>query len=109
MAPQPAEPHQSRTRRLAANLARNDRFLTPRMLASLGVYLLVAASYLQARITDDGVIYYNFMRRLVGEDVPAYAYQFGVVFWNLPFFMCSRGSSASQTTTTGSTTFSSVQ
>ena len=60
------------------------------MLASIGTYLLVAASYLQARITDDGVIYYDFMRRLVGEDVPAYAYQFGVVFWNLPFYVLSR-------------------
>lgn len=60
------------------------------MLASIGVYLLIAASYLQARITDDGVIYYNFMRRLVGEDPPAFAYQFGVVFWNLPFYGLSR-------------------
>ena len=60
------------------------------MLASIGAYLLVAASYLQARITDDGVIYYDFMRRLVGEDVHAYAYQFGVVFWNLPFYVLSR-------------------
>lgn len=60
------------------------------MLASIGVYLLIAASYLQARITDDGVIYYNFMRRLVGEDTPAFAYQFGVVFWNLPFYGLSR-------------------
>ena len=81
---------QNRLTRLAAFLGRNDRFLTPRMLASIGVYLFVAASYLQARVTDDGVIYYDFMRRLVGEDVPAYAYQFGVVFWNLPFYVASR-------------------
>ena len=60
------------------------------MLASIAAYLLVAASYLQARLTDDGVIYYDFMRRLVGEDVEAYAYQFGVVFWNLPFYILSR-------------------
>ena len=60
------------------------------MLASIAAYLLVLRSYLQARITDDGVIYYDFMRRLVGEDVQAYAYQFGVVFWNLPFYVLSR-------------------
>ncbi len=30
------------------------------------------------------------MRRLVGEDVEAYAYQFGAVFWNLPFYVLSR-------------------
>ena len=45
----------------------------------------------QARVTDDGVIYYDFMRRLTGEDVQAYAYQFGVVFWNLPFFVVFQG------------------
>jgi len=56
------------------------------MAASIGIYLLVAASYAQPRISDDGVIYYDFMRRLFGEDVKAYAYQFGVVFWNLPFY-----------------------
>jgi hypothetical protein len=76
--------------RLTAFLGRNDRFLTPRMLASIGAYLVIAASYIQPRITDDGVIYYNFMRRLVGEDVQAFAYQFGVVFWNLPFYGLSR-------------------
>jgi hypothetical protein len=68
-----------------------DRFLSPWMLASIGAYFLVAASYIQARVTDDGVIYYDFMRRLVGEDVTAYAYQFGVVFWNLPFYVVFRG------------------
>jgi hypothetical protein len=67
-----------------------DAFLSPWMLASIGAYLIVAASYVQARISDDGVIYYDFMRRLVGEEVTAYAYQFGVVFWNLPFYLLSR-------------------
>ena len=79
-----------RLSRLTAFLGRNDRFLTPRMLASIGAYLVIAASYIQPRITDDGVIYYDFMRRLVGEDVHAFAYQFGVVFWNLPFYVLSR-------------------
>ena len=60
------------------------------MAASVVAYLLIAASYLQARLTDDGPIYYDFMRRLVGEDPEAYAYQFGVVFWNLPFYALSR-------------------
>jgi hypothetical protein len=67
-----------------------DAFLSPWMGASIGAYLLVAASYIQARVTDDGVIYYDFMRRVVGEDVSAYAYQFGVVFWNLPFYLLFR-------------------
>jgi len=69
-----------------------DRFLSPWMLASIGAYLLVAASYIQARVSDDGVIYYDFMRHLVGDrEVTAHAYQFGVVFWNLPFFLVFRG------------------
>ena len=58
------------------------------MLSSILVYLLVAASYLQARIDHGGN--QRLMRRLVGEDVDAYADQFGVVFWNLPFYVLSR-------------------
>ena len=85
-----AQLDKSRARRWASYLARNDRFVTPRMAASILAYLLIAASYLQARLTDDGPIYYDFMRRLVGEDPEAYAYQFGVVFWNLPFYVLSR-------------------
>ncbi len=84
------QPAPSRVRRIAAFLTRNDRFLDPRGLACVLAYLLLAASYLQARLTDDGPLYYDFMRRLVGEDTPAYAYQFGVVFWNLPFYVLSR-------------------
>jgi hypothetical protein len=76
--------------RVLALLARNDRFVTFRMLSSIAVFLLVAASYAQARVSDDGVVYYDFMRRLAGEDVRAHAYQFGVVFWNLPFYLVSR-------------------
>lgn len=60
------------------------------MVASLGVWVLVALSYLQSRISDDGVIYYDFMRHVVGENVPGYAYQFGVVIWDLPFYAVSR-------------------
>ena len=69
-----------------------EGFLSPWMIASLGAYLFVAASYIQARVSDDGVIYYDFMRHLVGDrEVTAHAYQFGVVFWNLPFFLVFRG------------------
>ena len=69
-APEMSSSTGGRLERLTAFLGRNDRFFTPRMLASIGVYLVVAASYIQPRISDDGVIYYDFMRRLVGEDVP---------------------------------------
>lgn len=83
-------PRHGRLLRAVAVLGREDRFLSFRMLMSIAAYLLIAASYIQARISDDGVIYYDFMRRLAGEDVKAHAYQFGVVFWNLPFYLVSR-------------------
>jgi hypothetical protein len=60
------------------------------MVVSIVVYLLVAASYLQVKLNDDGVIYYNFMRRVLGDDVNGYAYQFGVSIWDTPFYLGSR-------------------
>jgi len=60
------------------------------MLAAIGAYLLLALSYVQVTVNNDGLVYYDFMRRLVGEDVPGYAYQFGSSFWNLPFYLAGR-------------------
>ena len=74
------------------------------MLASIGVYLVVAASYIQPRISDDGVIYYDFMRRLVGEDVPALRLPVRSRLLEPPLLRRSPGSSGSPTTTTASST-----
>jgi hypothetical protein len=60
------------------------------MLASIAVYLFLALSYVQVTVNNDGLVYYDFMRRLVGENVPGYAYQFGSSFWNLPFYLVGR-------------------
>jgi hypothetical protein len=60
------------------------------MVASIAVYLFLALSYVQVTVNNDGLVYYDFMRRLVGEDVAGYAYQFGSSFWNLPFYLGGR-------------------
>jgi hypothetical protein len=71
-------------------LTRNDRFLTPRMLASIAIYLFLSLSYVQVTVNNDGLVYYDFMRRLLGEHVQGYAYQFGSSFWDLPFYLAGR-------------------
>ncbi len=60
------------------------------MLASIAVYLFLALSYVQVTVNNDGLVYYDFMRRLIGENAPGYAYQFGSSFWNLPFYLVGR-------------------
>lgn len=60
------------------------------MVASFGVYLFMSLSFTDVRVNNDGEIYYEFMQRLVGEDVAGYAYQFGTVVWNLPFYLGAR-------------------
>ena len=44
------------------------------------------------RVANDGLVYFNFLRRFLGEDVApeGYAYQFGVAFFNLPFYVVGR-------------------
>jgi hypothetical protein len=70
---------------------RRQRFLTPAMVVALAAYLLVALTYVQVHIKADGVTYYRFLRRMLGEDEPhAYAYQFGVALWNAPFYLAGR-------------------
>jgi hypothetical protein len=68
-----------------------QRFLTPGMAVALAAYLLVALTYVQVHIKADGVTYYRFLRRMLGEEEPhAYAYQFGVALWNAPFYLAGR-------------------
>lgn len=75
---------------IARTALADGRFLSPRMLACLGAYLFIALSFTEARVTNDGEVYYRFMQRLVGENVAGYAYQFGIVIWNLPFYLAGR-------------------
>jgi hypothetical protein len=73
------------------SVAVRRRFLTPWMAVALAAYLLVALTYVQVHIKADGLTYYRFLRRMLGDDEPgAYAYQDGVALWNAPFYVAGR-------------------
>ena len=71
-----AEPRRRRRDQAAAR----ERFLT-RGCASRSAARALRADLRQARIHDDGVLYFYFVRGLFGADVVAQAYQFGSAFW----------------------------
>ena len=82
-----AEPAQ----RVVATGRPRERFLTPWMWVALGgVRACSRSPSTTSRIHDDGVLYYNFVRRLFGTDVVAQAYQFGSAFWTAPFYLVSQ-------------------
>jgi hypothetical protein len=67
------------------------RFLTRRMAAALGLYLLFALTFASFSVNNDGLVYYNFLRRFLGEEVPtAYASQFAGSFFNIPFYLAAK-------------------
>ena len=67
-----------------------ERFLSLPRTAALLVFALFALTVDPAKVEDDGVIYFYFMRRLFGADLHAAAYQFGSVFWDAPFYLASQ-------------------
>lgn len=68
------------------------RFLSRRMLGGLAFYLLFVVTFASFRVNNDGLVYYNFLRRLLGEDVPnAYSREFGAALFNVPFYAVARG------------------
>ena len=65
-----------------------SRFLTRRMVTALGLYLLFALTFASFAVNNDGLVYYNFLRRFLGESVQnAYASQFAGSFFNMPFYL----------------------
>lgn len=68
------------------------RFWSRGMGLALALYGLFALTFASFRVANDGLVYYDFLRRFLGEDVaPAgYAYQFGVAFFNAPFYVAAR-------------------
>ncbi len=68
------------------------RFLAAPTAIALGLYVLFAATFASFRVANDGLVYYDFLRRFFGADIaPAgYAYQFGVAFFNAPFYLAAR-------------------
>jgi len=59
---------------------------------ALGLYALFAVTFASFRVANDGLVYYRFLQRFLGEDVApeGYAYQFGVAFFNAPFYVAAR-------------------
>ncbi len=67
------------------------RFLSRRMIGGLAFYLLFVVTFASFRVNNDGLVYYNFLRRLLGEDVPnAYSREFGAALFNVPFYAVAR-------------------
>jgi hypothetical protein len=67
-----------------------ERFLTWRMWALLVAVVLFTVSFARVTVHDDGIVYFNFVRKLFGADVAAQAYQFGSAFWTAPFYLVSQ-------------------
>ena len=73
---------------LAVESGSERRFLTRRMAIALGLYLLFALTFASFAVNNDGRVYYNFLRRFLGEDVATvYASQFAAAFFNMPFYL----------------------
>jgi hypothetical protein len=61
------------------------------MLIGLGFYLIFAVTFASFRVNNDGLVYFDFIRRFLGEDVRnGYTYQFATSFLNLPFYLGAR-------------------
>jgi len=67
-----------------------ERFLSPARTAGLAFFVLFGLTFARPRIFSDGILYHNFVRRLVGDDGVTQAYQFGSAFWAAPFYLASK-------------------
>jgi dolichyl-phosphate-mannose-protein mannosyltransferase len=67
-----------------------ERFLTLPRAAAVGVFVLFALSFDDGHVSDDGTVYFNFLRRFFGAHNAAVAYQFGSSVWNSPFYLASQ-------------------
>jgi hypothetical protein len=62
------------------------------MLGGLAFYLLFVVTFASFRVNNDGLVYYNFLRRFLGEDVPAaHSREFGAALFNIPFYVVAKG------------------
>jgi hypothetical protein len=68
-------------------------FVSLRNGVALLLYLAFTVTFASFRVSNDGLVYYDFLRRFFGEHVGGgggYAYQFGVAFFNAPFWLAAR-------------------
>jgi hypothetical protein len=70
----------------------SERFFTAPRAAAVGVFTLFALTFDVAKVQDDGLVYFDFLRKAFGASTqsPAVAYQFGSAFWNIPFYLVSQ-------------------
>jgi hypothetical protein len=66
-----------------------ERFFTWPRTAAVAVFLLFAFTFEDGRVHDDGVVYFDFLRRVFGAQNDGVAYQFGSALWNAPFYLVS--------------------
>jgi hypothetical protein len=69
-------------------------FLSLRNGVAFALYLAFVLTFASFRVSNDGLVYYDFLRRFFGERLPSgsgYAYQFGVAYFNAPFYLVARG------------------
>ena len=78
----------------AARPGAPDRFLGRGMIVAIVAYFLIVLTYVQPRVSNDGLSFLGFLRRLFGADPDGYAYQFGVGFWNAPLYLAARAAGA---------------
>ena len=68
----------------------DGRFLGKGMIAAIVLFFVVVLTYVQPRVSNDGLSYLSFMHRFFGGGTQGYAYQFGVAYWNAPFYLAAR-------------------
>jgi hypothetical protein len=73
-----------------AHAVTRERFLTWPRAAGVTVFVLFALTFNDARVHDDGGIYFEFLRRTFGVKSDGVAYQFGSAVWNVPFWLASQ-------------------
>jgi hypothetical protein len=76
--------------RARAETRTTERFLTWPRAAGVGFFLLFALTFNDGGVHDDGVSYFDFLRRLFGASSSGVAYQFGSAIWNAPFWLVSQ-------------------
>jgi hypothetical protein len=76
--------------RVRARERTSERFLTWPRATAAGFFVLFALTFNDGGVHDDGVSYFDFLRRLFGASSSGVAYQFGSAFWNAPFWLVSQ-------------------
>lgn len=75
----------------SAAASSSERFMSAEMACGLAVYALFALTFASFQVKDDGLVYFNLLRRFFGEQTDfAYAYQSGCDVWNAPFFLVGK-------------------